>query len=274
MTGLTHVEAWAAITRTFGATAVVPVIDPSCTEAATRAAVARVREVAVDGACASRSPPRSRRRCCHCTSRSPRSPAPGAPRSSTSPTSGPSGPTAARRAGCAGSAASRSSATGGPCATRPTPRRPASGSSRPRARRSSSPTGRSRRSRRRPVSRSWRSPVSTDRDSPSRRARSGRSTVVPMRTDRAGPGLRGARTPGRGSADRAGGPGRRTGPSWGPDRRPDRPNVTSHTPRELTLDNSDPTGVRSFFSGWSREFPRGQWIEQVALSDGAGSRGI
>ena len=50
MTGLTHVEAWAAITRTFGATAVVPVIDPSCTEAAARTAVARVREVAVDGA--------------------------------------------------------------------------------------------------------------------------------------------------------------------------------------------------------------------------------
>ena len=49
LTGLTHVEAWAAITRTFGATAAVPVIDPACTEAAARAAVARVRAVAEAG---------------------------------------------------------------------------------------------------------------------------------------------------------------------------------------------------------------------------------
>jgi len=30
--------------------------------------------------------------------------------------------------------------------------------------------------------------------------------------------------------------------------------VTSHTPRELTLDNFEPTGVRSFAAGRSREF--------------------
>jgi hypothetical protein len=49
LSGLTRVEAWAAITQTFGATAVVPVIDPACTEAGARAAVGRVRDVAEAG---------------------------------------------------------------------------------------------------------------------------------------------------------------------------------------------------------------------------------
>jgi hypothetical protein len=49
MAGLTHVEAWSAITRGFGATADDPVIDPALTVATMRTAAARVTEVAAAG---------------------------------------------------------------------------------------------------------------------------------------------------------------------------------------------------------------------------------
>jgi hypothetical protein len=50
MAGLTSVDAWTAVTRAFGATTDVAVIDASRTIAATRTAVARVVEVATSGA--------------------------------------------------------------------------------------------------------------------------------------------------------------------------------------------------------------------------------
>ena len=49
LAGVTVSDAWAVITKTFGATAESPVIDPACTVAGIRTAVARVREVAARG---------------------------------------------------------------------------------------------------------------------------------------------------------------------------------------------------------------------------------
>ena len=39
--------------------------------------------------------------------------------------------------------------------------------------------------------------------------------------------------------------------------------MTSHSPRELTLDNSWPTGVRLRRSGWSREFRVGNGLSKA-----------